>query len=114
MDNHICGVRYWTFRARGKRFGEHVSLTHVLQLGDRGDLGETYLQHVEALDVVRARVATKYRRVGHDGVLTHYAVRRHLRLNGKSWSRKRTRREKVGRVYDGWFLVLASRCGSLG
>src|SRR5208282_2751897 len=94
-------------RARGQSFGEHTGLTYVLQLCDRGYLGQTYLQQVEAFDIVGARVAAKYCRVGDDGVLAHRAVGRHLRLNGKSRSGKRARGDKVGRVYDRWFLVLA-------
>jgi Ribonuclease HII len=38
-------------RTRSQSFGEHPSLTYLLQLCDRGYLGEAYLQHIEAFDV---------------------------------------------------------------
>ena len=84
MDNHVCCVRNRAFRALGQRVGKYAGLTYVLEICDRGYLGETYLEHIEAFHPIGPRVALKYRGVGDDGVLAHRAVSRHLLLDVKS------------------------------
>src|ERR1700730_5996649 len=91
MHDHIGGSGYRTCGARGQRFGEHVRIAHAIELSDRRNLGETYLQHIEAFDVVGAGIFMKDARVGDDGVLAHRAVSRRLRLNGIPRSRKWSR-----------------------
>ncbi|MGA8568310.1 MAG: hypothetical protein WB580_11015, partial [Candidatus Binataceae bacterium] len=48
MDNHICSVRNGAFCALRQRIGKYAGLTYVLQICDRGHLGQAYLQQVEA------------------------------------------------------------------
>ena len=60
MDNHICRVRYRAFCALGQRIGKYTGLTYVLEICDRGYLGQTYLQQIEAFHPIGPRVVLKY------------------------------------------------------
>src|SRR3984957_20829276 len=67
VHDHICGGAHWTHRARDQRFCEYIAVTHAIELSDRRNFGETYLQHIEAFDVVGTCVVMNHARVGDDG-----------------------------------------------
>src|SRR6202043_1277858 len=107
MDNHVCRVRNRAFCALGQRIGKYTGLPYVIEICDRGYLGQPYLQQIEAFHPIGPRVVVKYGGVGDDSVLTHRAVSRYLLLDVKSGAGKRTLRQKLGGIYDWGVLQIA-------